>query len=48
MSGSGTTAIAAKVALSSGFQYARIITSYSLIGMPETARISHIYKVIHL
>lgn len=43
--GTGKTALAAKIASESDFQYAKLITSYSMLGMSEAARVAHIHKV---
>lgn len=43
--GTGKTALAARIASESDFQYAKMITSYSMLGMSEAARVAHIHKV---
>ena len=43
--GTGKTALAARIASESGFQYAKMINSYALLGMSEQARVAHIHKV---
>ena len=43
--GTGKTALAARIASESGFQYAKMISSYAMLGMSEPVRVAHINKV---
>lgn len=46
-SGSGKTAIAAKLALSSDFSFVRLVSAESMVGFSESAKVNAITKVIH-
>ncbi|TVY71216.1 Vesicular-fusion protein sec18 [Lachnellula suecica] len=43
--GSGKTALAAKIAMDSGFPFVKLIRAKAMIGMSEMAKISHLNKV---